>query len=1567
MGTLGLRAATTRHICRAPAVLILFAFIAGILCRGLVAAADSPNFVRNGEFEQKDTDWSFVTVKAETVGKVVEEPAGNHCLMGVGPAYWLAETGEYFEGLGLEKYAGKKLTLSFSAKGDEDAYPGFLMVAQGKDKTVYPTLFWQTKWVVNNITLTRKFTRYERTFIVPADVTKVYMIRIYNCTSRGKLYIDNIRLAPAQEKVAAKPQGPHVDAAWVGLQFTDRELIELSNSCNLMITQWARTYGTLQDAARAAFYAGAYDRKDDPRAARIVAQEQSLMQLRDRLKALQQFYVGIFKPRFGEHCVGNGAYRFYHNNNDARRDLIFGVGETRSAKAPITALEGQFARAQQDAQSLLRELQGAAASPAAERAPAKKAEGPSALFDDQGRPTRILWGIRLDIAELVSYRWLDFDFFGALVIYPEYDAQDNMSMRELSHAPERKYWNISAMARPMMDPYVWWLPPSLRERCRTNPELFSHTEKGVMLPSKRGNREVVFRPNCFHDEMERELQKHYEQYTRALKAHPDVPCLYYAAEFTPYTTIGGEPYIFGYSQAAQRGFRERMKARFGAVEKLNAAWGAHYADFDAIQLPTRKMFKAMEAKDLPLIYEYRRFRKQRYSRAFQKVYEACRRGSNMSIMTSGARAYMNGNSLDANEALSLAQAVDVYCNHNCADGSYKDMAEQVYYESIADYLGHKPRGKIEYYPGYPEAQYFNWEEQDTMVLFRRMQSTFWKDLALGNQVLSIWPWPTHRDAAWMNHAPNFMSGYTLNCDYMGSVPLVRDRLAGGAERALMTTRIVPSAVGLLAPYDATMVCQPDGQIMVEAAYVHKFLDDRNYDYRCVPEELVLNGQESLQSFKVLIAPYTLWASRGLQEKLPAWVGKGGILICVAPLGLWDEYGRSSRVLVDAAFGDIPIEVGRGETYTFAYPYKDFANRKGVKIEATLPYQKEAVNLISAGYGRGRIYMTADPTIRNVASTSRAKLLQAIDREIGARTAWCQDAQFDLVTRYDGEQRHLFVLNRSISDPAEDLVIVRGEYPKPIDLGMPGGCPLKSDAKGGLTAFRLRLGPGEGTCIRLGAYREMKPEPGRIAALAGNKAEQQTSQIAACLAAVAPSGNLQSTVRALICTKAALAFLGQEDFAEALELAQQAQAIAAEAAPAGEPVYEAGHVAAPPKIDGDLADWGAEGWTPFGGSRFKAAWDADNLYFAIQVTDAQVLETRERRYAWSGDSVELYLDCLAAGGHRKLGLIDFQYVFAADGASEIYNRKLHALRESRFAAGRTANGFVIEAAIACSETQLVPVSGYNLALNLRQIDYSMEKGQRKLTGDTLLKKTGFTASQDTYGWPLLRLVGGPARALTPQARYNAAARCITVQGFGNTLAGIAQQVGADAVMRSQGGEALLAADLSLADGAQLILDDVIVAPMPGAQQVAVRTGRDCTIELRGNAVFRSVDAAALKGVRLWSLGRHTLAGDKTVRVKALTTKGVPVANVGVRVVVVDVSTGKTVLDKDDARLDKDGIVAFDLPAWIMEADGTRSAVREPRYDLLIDDKELNASYPVQGVAATGEGVFEVVFTAHRGIK
>jgi len=90
-------------------------------------------------------------------------------------------------------------------------------------------------------------------------------------------------------------------------------------------------------------------------------------------------------------------------------------------------------------------------------------------------------------------------------------------------------------------------------------------------------------------------------------------------------------------------------------------------------------------------------------------------------------------------------------------------------------------------------------------------------------------------------------------------------------------------------------------------------------------------------------------------------------------------------------------------------------------------------------------------------------------------------------------------------------------------------------------------------------------------------------------------------------------------------------------------------------------------------------------------------------------------------------------------------------------------------------------------------------------------------------------------------------------------------------------------------------------------------------------------------------------------------------VNVRVVAVDVSTGKKALDKDDARLDKDGVVAFDLPAWIVEAEGTRAAVREPRYELLIDDKDLNASYPVKGVTATGKGVYEVVFTAHRGIK
>ena len=126
------------------------------------------------------------------------------------------------------------------------------------------------------------------------------------------------------------------------------------------------------------------------------------------------------------------------------------------------------------------------------------------------------------------------------------------------------------------------------------------------------------------------------------------------------------------------------------------------------------------------------------------------------------------------------------------------------------------------------------------------------------------------------------------------------------------------------------------------------------------------------------------------------------------------------------------------------------------------------------FGRGKVFLAMDPSIADLYSGSRKRLYRAVDAAMGIRTAWCRDARFELTTREapDTRERFLFAVSRSGRDAATDMVHVGGEYADPQDIGMSPAFPVKSRRSGGVTSFELRLGPGEGTCIALGRYREL---------------------------------------------------------------------------------------------------------------------------------------------------------------------------------------------------------------------------------------------------------------------------------------------------------------------------------------------------------------------------------------------------------------------------------------------------------------------------------------------------------------
>ena len=1533
-------------------------------------AVTEANLILNPGFEEGAAKWRLVSDKGVKGGRVVEQADGNHALCAEGETYWVGSTDYmYFRALPAAAFAGKTVEISFRVKGDEDAYPGIVLVYVQNDRNVYKTVLWKPKYVgQEEIRLTDTFQRCGRLLQLPTDATCIGGVSVYNCTRRGRIAFDDFVMAvkaPPKEgdKPVARPAHP---SAWDALAFTDQELIELSNTHNHLVVEWAMLYGALTKLERAAYYSGEFQPLPDERRSEIASLRHQTFALKKSLVQLQRFYLAVFGKRFGNVFTVKQSWRFYMHNGESGKRLLLSVGWRKSGKAPFVELERSFADAKRQAAHLLEVCQAHAKATVPGHKPVRMVRRTSGgqLFDGKRRPKHFLFGLRASHYDVHAVKWIGNDLSFHPVVRPTHDESGRMQTELPPHTLQvmeewGQYLNPPLIVSIFLDPNTmhYYLSPSFRERLRTEPALRAHTELG---PVEFGERYVNV--NIFNQDVRAYANDLRESFWRLCGEWDQVAVLEYAGEPTFYApNIMGKSYIFDYSDEAKREFRTGLAAKFESIAALNAAWGAGYGAFADIEPPTYDRLKEMKREDVPLVYEFQRFRKRALLEYYKTTYKAARRGCDKPVLFRWGREYFNGNSLDAFDVYGVAsEAVDILCHHNCDDGTYRHFAAQNYFYSVCRYLENKPRGTLEFYVAWPEIGHFDWENGDPILLFHRSLNSLWRACLWDEKLISVWSRSTHPDKGY--YGPDYLSGQTLAAEHLGAVPLVRKDMRDGIEEVLFKTRVATPKLGLLAPFDGTMVCQPDGQMAREGKYIHKFLADRNYDYFCVPEELIVDGTESLREFTVLLTPYVLWASAAVQSNLLKWVAKGGTLVCIGPFGFWDEYGRESRLLVDACFGPAPIEMRTEGLYKAALPSAALAEDPRVTIETVLPYTDgKQANLVSAVHGKGKIYLTADASIRDLFSGTRKVLLEAIDDGIGVRTAWSQAHRFELVTREDrSRRRYLFVINPSIRDEAEDVVFAAGEYERPVDLCVPGGAPLKARRIGGVTAFKVKLGPGEVTCLKLGKHRRARIDRERIDELTGAHQARQREAVQARLSAIAQGGDPVSLAKAMVYRNYATALLQQNEHELALQAATKAAEVStAKAALVGADFFASVHTATPPVIDGEAPEWDSVRAVSFGDTTLKSMWDRDFLYLLVDVRDALVKNDYVQAQLWRGDAVEIFMDVLNQGGSRAPGPLDFHFTFGPNGAHQVEGGK--AMTDTRGAGATTAHGYRIEIAIAHRDTFLHAAPDYALGFNVRRLNYGMKEGEFKFLADDLLVRTKHHPGHNVEGWPALKLCGGESKAAV---EYRRDSNRIVVSGRGATLAAVCRQVGDDAAISRKANTFALAADLHLAPGGELVLGDERLVGADGTRPCVLSADPGSVVSLEGTPSLVGVDAlAGLRACRIMGGGDRNILLERKLVLRVKDKNGHPVADATVGVRITARKTGNAIYE-GDSRLGKDGRAEIAVLLPLLHVEGGELKLAPDRCVVVVDDTFASAPYTAADVDLLRQGELSFVFTTHR---
>ncbi|MCP4361632.1 MAG: hypothetical protein GY796_26780 [Chloroflexi bacterium] len=171
----------------------------------------------------------------------------------------------------------------------------------------------------------------------------------------------------------------------------------------------------------------------------------------------------------------------------------------------------------------------------------------------------------------------------------------------------------------------------------------------------------------------------------------------------------------------------------------------------------------------------------------------------------------------------------------------------------------------------------------------------------------------------------------------------------------------------------------------------------------------------------------------------------------------------------------------------------------------------------------------------------------------------------------------------------------------------------------------------------------------------------------------------------------------------------------------------------PLIDGDLVDWGAI--PPFTASHIVAqkeswdgsmdvesiwriGWDDQNLYLAVAVTDDVHVQTRETKFAYLGDSLELQFDTNVQVDYGSdVNSDDYQYVVSpgnfvdrSPGSFRFRGDAQGVMTDfigsiARIAALKTAEGYNVEMAIPWSDLGIQPASNQILgaAFSLNDLD------------------------------------------------------------------------------------------------------------------------------------------------------------------------------------------------------------------------------------------------------------------------
>jgi hypothetical protein len=809
----------------------------------------------------------------------------------------------------------------------------------------------------------------------------------------------------------------------------------------LMADHWI-TVSTLQQVERLLFYSGALS-KDGPQTVRFWEVRDSVADAKRSLDDASRRYAVLFKSPTKEGTEALDA-------------------ALKKAAAAVERNEANVNRLLNDAG---KRVAGNSFSPE----PIGKADieprWDSRLIDEHYRPKRTLFGSTGQVGDDRTLP-LKFDFASGM-----YSFHVNMTARDKLDVGKTESGWTDARHKWMLDRrmgYHYWagvynnnnsyVADWFVKEFGNDDDVWIRLNNGNVTRSAAGG---FAQPNIFNPRVRDFMRNYCETQGRYFHDDPSLVCYDYTGEPHPYASDPktGRPEYGGLNESAIAAFREFLTDKFKTIAELNRAWKSSYKGFDEIK-PPPDPYVTLPEKATPLSYEFERFRCKAQTDYWKLVYDGYRKHDAKKPIEAHASMYMSGwpvQAMDAYQMLKtgVADWIDMHQNN-----FPPNLPEQIYLYSLCKLTGRVPV-QFEYIWTFPRTGPFN--ESNEYDFRATCEASVWRNIVWGKRALVFfdfsYEWPGYRNGLYDKNV-----GYSILRSSACVVPAIKRQVLRFNEMFL-NTEVEDPPIIVMQPSASVWNSPPihphDGfSFHTNAAmHVHELLFPRNYPFLYVPEEAVLDDGYNLAKHRVIVLPQAPYLPIRMTDALLAWVRDGGTLICTGIPGIWSPYGETDMRLVNEVFGKSKVDDTEHGRWHWQWQLPNG------KPDVEYAIKDGAGNVVTARarYGKGTVLIAANGFDR---PDARKRFYDAVDGAIRQRPATCAHDAFELTIRSGKGGRYLCVLNPDTRAVREDEVVVSGNYPGSLDLGVGSGVQVPAKVLDGVTRFKLRLHPGESTVVEL---------------------------------------------------------------------------------------------------------------------------------------------------------------------------------------------------------------------------------------------------------------------------------------------------------------------------------------------------------------------------------------------------------------------------------------------------------------------------------------------------------------------